>query len=78
MGYHNDTCGCPRCFHINYPHRVNPHGGGINYRQPATRNCAPSQSFHSASHSAVYGYILCLINEINSAKTTRRKRQEAK
>lgn len=28
MGVHNDTCGCPRCFHINYPHRANPHGGG--------------------------------------------------
>jgi hypothetical protein len=32
MGVHNDTCGCPKCFHINYPHRANPHddGGGVH------------------------------------------------
>jgi len=23
---HNPTCGCPSCFHINYPDRPNPHG----------------------------------------------------
>lgn len=28
MWVHNDTCGCANCFPINYPHRVNPHGGG--------------------------------------------------
>jgi len=30
MGVHNDTCGCPQCFHINYPHRSTPHGGGVH------------------------------------------------
>lgn len=24
---HNRTCGCPKCFPINCPHRANPHGG---------------------------------------------------
>lgn len=28
MWVHNDTCGCPHCFPINYPHRGNPHDGG--------------------------------------------------
>lgn len=28
MWVHNDTCGCPNCYPINYPHRVNPHDGG--------------------------------------------------
>lgn len=25
---HNATCGCPNCFHINYPERLNPHDRG--------------------------------------------------
>lgn len=25
---HNDTCGCPNCFHVNYPDRPNPHDRG--------------------------------------------------
>jgi dsRNA-specific ribonuclease len=40
MGYHNDTCGCPKCFHINYPHRANPHG--VDYTQSASPNYSPS------------------------------------
>lgn len=43
MGYHNDTCGCPKCFHINYPHRVNPHG--INYTQSTPPNYSPSPNY---------------------------------
>lgn len=55
MGYHNDTCGCPKCFHINYPHRANPHG--IDYTQSAPPNYSPSpnysptQSFDSVSQA---------------------------
>ena len=26
---HNSTCGCPNCFHINYPSRINPHNNNI-------------------------------------------------
>lgn len=25
---HSATCGCPNCFHINYPERLNPHDRG--------------------------------------------------
>lgn len=39
MGVHNDTCGCPKCFHINFPHRVNPHGGGsVHINNPRRAN----------------------------------------
>ena len=39
---HNPTCGCPSCFHINYPARANPHASGaVHNATCGCPKCAP-------------------------------------
>ncbi len=64
---HNPTCGCPKCFHINYPDQPNPHrthsyrvNRKVDYQVTTTSShVAPKDSYDWVQHGSITFYTEC-------------------